>query len=303
LLADFGDTDYYFTLQFFESLLQDLSFLKRRLTHFLRVRPTKSISFPTHIDDQLTNCFDFSYRASIFLRFLGSSSVLQKLLLPLAIVPGVAAVRSSGRCRDAFPIPLIEVSNSDSPDALLARITNFAILALNSMHGIIGKPRITTAVHRSINSMLLRKSGKLYKHLDNGSDFASGHTALEILLGIDPDIAVGSKAYAMGDSVRLRAADVDLLERPGLADPIPYLPPSVSTVVLSLELLFRGAPPHRLGFRSIGAQDHAEYCKLVYFQLKSRKVDLAFSVNSGGTIFPVGKKGSRKVREVAPLDR
>ena len=65
-----------------------------------------------------------------------------------------------------------------------------------------------------------------------------------------------------------------------------------------LTCLIRRLPPNLGKFPGIHARDAEQYLKLVSVQLRSAKVDLATSIQGGGTVFDVGKKGSAKLREV-----
>ena len=224
-----------------------------------------------------------------FFELLAASDDLLRLLHhPSVQSEGVRG--GCGRCRNVFPLPALGSNGLAPVSATEVDMVNLAVLALNQMHGTPGFGRGLSRVHSRIHDILLRKFNYLRQHLGDAT-IEDPTRALDVLLG---------RSLPGEPETRpcLRADDVDLISPSRRVNAVACLPQEQRDVVNDIAKMFPGGTEHIRGFRGVDPRDVVEYARLVALQLLAGTVDLAFSVRSGGTIFPVAKRDSTKVREV-----
>ena len=71
---------------------------------------------------------------------------------------------------------------------------------------------------------------------------------------------------------------------------MPFLPSAARKVLSSVQTLFPSGTRHLHGYRGIDKADYDEYAQLVAKQVLNGRVDLAYGVAAGGTVFCIGKQ-------------
>ena len=96
----------------------------------------------------------------------------------------------------------------------------------------------------------------------------------------------------------LCADRVDLLERSGELDPMPFVPSATRTVLESPHLLFPTAVKHIPGSRASREANHGDRVTLTLRLLRANKLRLVKRAMGSADTFCVGKRGGEKLREI-----
>ena len=235
-----------------------------------------------------------------FFRTLTGLVHLKELLLggasglPESRTSQSGSVDHSSRRRNIFPLPLLAAGYDGRGDLLgtvAVDVTNFGIVALNSLYGCAVGTAPPIQAQISVQCGLFQRCLKFMHHVGSGNcDFTPGRC-------FDDLVKTGAEHTQSGGTA-IRANDFDLLEVSGKVDPLPVLDADMRIMLSSPRTLFEKWNPSLRRFPNIPMSDMCEYSRLVALQLASRKVELRRSILAGGSVFGVGKKGSCKLREV-----
>ena len=139
--------------------------------------------------------------------------------------------RSGVRHRDIYPLPLVpgpgfaslDLQLSEADWDVLVRFTDFCVIGLNQLYGCVTPNRgHSTAMQRDVHGRLGHKVLRMLDRLQNVGIFPSGTHALAKLLG-EPIDGIPKP------SGRLIASKCDILDHSALVDPLPSLPPCLSS--------------------------------------------------------------------------
>ena len=117
--------------------------------------------------------------------------------------------------------------------------------------------------------------GKIRRMRDRLSGIDEPPSCAECLASV-----VGVTAFGGAKPVvKLSSKTVDLLDRSGCVDPLPYLPQEARAIVTDTSRLFPNPPGGLSSYQGIKSADGMEYIHLVVKQLQSNKIALHRSVS------------------------
>lgn len=203
---------------------------------------------------------------------------------------------SSERCRDIYPLPLIEPSDSQVTPLVL-RIANWCVIGLNHLHtgcschtapDFSARP---TLLQRYVYSHVLSSSCWFLKRFQEIPMPSLEHSAFEGLL-------IESKGIESKPSckhVPLIASQVDLPTVAGSCDPEP---PSLRAALDPDKCIFHEDAQARCQPPLFFAGNRVEYVRLTARSLVFGKLRLMRSVSGGGGVSAVPKSSLGSLREV-----
>ena len=209
----------------------------------------------------------------------------------------------STRQRDPLPLPEINLTQLDTLDSkpdiissdLVLGFLNATIFVINSMYGL-GQPSgsfALTSCQRSIVNSLCAKTVRLLSLCLHSTSSFSPEEAFLSITNMD----------APTHTDNFDASSFDLVDPSAGFDPSIALDKHSSDILESPDVLFQNAPQGLDKFGHPRPQHLRGYAELVSRQLRCGKVSLDTTIKAGAAIFPVGKKGSQKLREVWSGDR
>lgn len=305
-LDDHGDAPFTTLMQpttfldlFHKTLRRDLRLLSGALFRCPRLKSSAAtVIFPvplpaqtseqeTHAEASQAHLAEWCLLMDDMAQFLESSCLLEQP------VPGSTHGKpSTARARCLLPLPLLDVpylGRSALHEVTAAKAANLSILGLSCLFGARTPRGSANSAQQSAQGILYDKAACLLEHLQKIQPM-TGTSALCKL--------TGSEVLPAGAS-RLKADGMDLLHESAKVVAHRLLPADLCRVVTDPASLFPSGPPRRSAFPGILRADRAEHGCLVAWQLRCRKVDLSFEIAAGGSVFAVGKKGTRDERDMA----
>ncbi len=199
-----------------------------------------------------------------------------------------------GRSRNLLPLPaLAPLASGAIPELVLTqRMTDCIISGLNYLYGARTPSGTPIAAQLAVHERLMVQSRAWIMHLAKHRPLTC-RQAFDDFLGADA--ANVDADGTSGGRPPFNADGFDLLNVSGRVDVLKHLSPDIAATVSRQDLLFPCLPKSAAHYPPIAKRSEREYARLVGRQLRCRKVDLAFNVSGGGTIFSIAKREYREV--------
>ena len=203
-----------------------------------------------------------------------------------------------GRTRDLFPLPLphdldvFELANL--PGRCLGDARSF-------VHGLVSCLNVMYGCSRSTFPDVCRNKAQRVALSTIGARVNAyvGRLVTDIPKCLDPATAWNVFQSRGGRPPLQMIADlVDCPDFAATCDPLSLIPRKWADFICDIDRMFPCPPPGLDRFSGFYAGERKEYVSLVLRQLRCGKVVLCDRVRGGGTVFPVGKHGTLRQREV-----